>query len=120
VGLLFLRAAFGLRLMIQSSVLVLNSHGGSLEGWLLASFALAVGASLLLGFLTPLAAGILALVETAVYLLHPASASFFLDLPGFETIIVAIAIALLGPGAISLDAYLFGRRKIVIPRVARS
>ena len=29
-------------------------------------------------------------------------------------VIVAVAIALLGPGAYSLDSYLFGRREIVI------
>jgi hypothetical protein len=31
-------------------------------------------------------------------------------------IVVAVAIALLGPGAISLDSALFGRRKVIIPR----
>jgi hypothetical protein len=46
--------------------------------------------------------------------------SSFLNLPSLDTIGVALAIALLGPGAISLDAYFFGRRKIVIPPVARS
>jgi hypothetical protein len=30
-------------------------------------------------------------------------------------IIIAVAIALLGPGAFSFDGYLFGRREIVIP-----
>ena len=30
-------------------------------------------------------------------------------------VIVAIGIALLGPGAYSVDSYLFGRREIVIP-----
>jgi hypothetical protein len=38
----------------------------------------------------------------------------------FDAIGVVLAAALLGPGAISLDAYFFGRRKIVIPPVARS
>jgi hypothetical protein len=32
-----------------------------------------------------------------------------------QTIIVALSIALLGPGAISLDSRLFGRREIIIP-----
>jgi len=31
-------------------------------------------------------------------------------------VILAAAIALLGPGAFSLDARLFGRREIVIPK----
>ena len=29
--------------------------------------------------------------------------------------VISVAIALLGPGAYSLDGYLFGRREIVIP-----
>jgi hypothetical protein len=31
-------------------------------------------------------------------------------------IVDAIALALLGPGAHSIDAWLFGRREIIIPR----
>lgn len=75
---------------------------------------------MLLGFLTPLAAGISALAETAVYLWHPVWAASFLDLLTADAIVVAVVIVLLGPGAISLDAHFFGRRKIIIPRVNRS
>ncbi|MGA2902328.1 MAG: hypothetical protein ABSD98_00735 [Candidatus Korobacteraceae bacterium] len=32
-----------------------------------------------------------------------------------NVIIIDVAIALLGPGAFSLDAVLFGRRRIIIP-----
>lgn len=74
----------------------------------------------MLGFLSPLAAGVSALTETTVYFWHPVWAVSFLNLFTIDTIVVAVAIVLLGPGVISLDAYLFGRRKIVIPRVARS
>jgi hypothetical protein len=119
VGLLFLRAAFGLRLIIYGSAFILDAHGMKLGIWFLGSFALATGASLVLGFLTPLAAGVSALAEVGLYLWHPVWTCLFLA-PRFETVIVAIAIALLGPGSISLDAYFFGRRKIVIPRVVRS
>ncbi len=78
------------------------------------------GTSFVLGFLTRLAAGVSVLAGVAFYLWHPAWASSFMNLPSLETVAVALAIALLGPGAISLDAYFFGRRKIFIPSVARS
>jgi hypothetical protein len=33
-----------------------------------------------------------------------------------DVVVMAMVSALLGPGAFSLDAQLFGRRKIIIPR----
>ena len=120
VGLLVLRLAIGAKLVIEASSCMLNPQGLKLGVWLLSLLALGIGTSLVLGFLTQLVAGVSVLAGVAVYLYHPAWASSFPSLPGLETIGVTLAIALLGPGAISLDAYFFGRRKIVIPPVARS
>jgi uncharacterized membrane protein YphA (DoxX/SURF4 family) len=61
---------------------------------------IAVAPLLLLGFMTP--AG--AIIAAAI--------AFFYGSPFIATI--AIALALLGPGAFSIDAKLFGRREIVI------
>ena len=41
-----------------------------------------------------------------------------LKLSAIMLVIVAGAILLLGPGAFSIDARLFGRREIIIPRTA--
>ncbi len=120
VGLLFLRTAIGVRLIVQGSTVLLDPHVMNLGVRLLAVLTLWTGVSFVLGFLTPLMAAVLALTNAVLYLWHPAWASSFLDLTGFDSIVVTTAIALLGPGAISLDARFFGRRKIVIPRVARS
>ncbi len=120
IGLLVLRIAIGTKLLIQSSAFVLNPQAQKLGVWLLVSLALAMGTSFMLGFLTQLVAGLSALAGAAVYFWHPAWASPFLSFLNFDTAGAAVAITLLGPGAISLDAYFFGRRKIVIPRVARS
>ncbi len=120
VGLLFLRTAIGVRLIVQGSTVLLDPHVMNLGVRLLAVLTLWTGVSFVLGFLTPLMAAVLALTNAVLYLWDPAWASSFLDLTGFDSIVVTTAIALLGPGAISLDARFFGRRKIVIPRVARS
>lgn len=117
IGLLVLRAAIGTKLMIEASACMVEPQSLKLGVWLLAALGLGIGTSFLVGFLTQLIAGISALAGAAVYLWHPSWASGPLS---FETIVIALAIALLGPGAISLDAYLFGRRKIVIPPVTRS
>ena len=41
------------------------------------------------------------------------------QLVSLEMIVMAVSIAMLGPGAFALDARLFGRREIVIPPVPR-
>lgn len=120
IGLLVLRLAIGAKLVVEASSCMLDPQGLKLGVWLLSLLALGIGASLVLGFLTQLAAGVSVLAGAAVYLYHPGWVSSLLNLPSPDTIGVALAIALMGPGAISLDAHLFGRHKIVIPPVARS
>ncbi len=120
IGLLVLRLAIGAKLVIEASSCMLDPQGLKLGVWLLSLLALGIGFSFVLGFLTQLVAGVSVLAGASVYLYHPAWVTSFLNLPGLDTISVALAIALLGPGAISLDAYFFGRRKIVIPPLARS
>lgn len=80
--------------------------------------AAGAGALLLIGFLTPGAAVAVVLGSAGLTLPGcPALSPSLLDAKpstGF-IIVMAIAIVLLGPGAFSLDSYLFGRREIVIP-----
>jgi uncharacterized membrane protein YphA (DoxX/SURF4 family) len=120
IGLLLLRTAVGVRLFAQSYACMLDAHGMRIGAWALGWLALGSGILLVLGLLSPLAACVSTLAETVVYFCHPVWAASFLNLLTIDTLVVAVAIALLGPGWISLDAYFFGRRKIVIPRVARS
>lgn len=118
VGLLLLRLAVGAAALFQGGANLAASHTATATsvGGLA---ALAIGAALLVGFLTPVAGGLVALGEIGQAL------SWFPQLPEnpFEaklvTVFVAVvsaAIIFLGPGALSLDARLFGRREIIIPR----
>jgi hypothetical protein len=61
------------------------------------------------GALTPLACAVGALVE-AVYLLHGPGMALHCVAFAF---LVTVALGLLGPGAFSVDAKLFGRRRII-------
>lgn len=118
IGLLLLRSAIGVELLVEGLACVHASHL-HLERLALGTLALVTGTSLVLGFLIPLVAGASALAGIAVCLLHPAWVPFRGCL-NVTTAAVAVAILLLGPGAISLDAYFFGRRKIIIPGAVRS
>lgn len=120
IGLLVLRFAIGAKLVIEASSFILHPQGLKPGVWLLSWLVLVIGTSFVLGILTQLVAGVSVLAVAAVYLWHHALVSSFMNLPGLEIIGVALAIALMGPGAISLDAIFFGRRKILIPPVVRS
>ena len=81
----------------------------------LLSAALA-GFALGLGFLTPLASALLAAEGAAILLFMPGAVLQLLDsrMALFEFVVMAASLAILGPGAASIDARLFGRREVAI------
>jgi uncharacterized membrane protein YphA (DoxX/SURF4 family) len=135
VGLLLLRAAVGVWAAIEGVVYLLDVGGvsggagvsataspnGDPVWWVvvvaMGAVALLCGAALLIGFLTPIAALVVAVLSggralswiPAVTLASDAHAG------AWFMMIVALGIFFLGPGAYSLDSYLFGRREIIIP-----
>ena len=85
--------------------------------------AVTIGAFILIGFVTPVAGGLASLggLGIVLSLFPPPASSLLVAWPMILLVVtVAISIVLLGPGAFSLDARLFGRREIVIPRAQRS
>ncbi len=80
--------------------------------------AVASGALLLVGFLTPIAGCLVGVGAVAVMLsLLPACTPSLFDskVAVIFAGTVLVGLVLLGPGAFSVDARLFGRRKIIIP-----
>ena len=86
---------------------ILISQAAVLSGWAIKVLVLAGVTLLLLGFLTPVVAVATGLISLAVA---------FSNFEHLEVVVLTGVIALLGPGALSIDARLFGRREVFIPR----
>ena len=104
----------GARLLIHTLAWMAEARGSHPESWALGLLAVLAGICLLLGFVTPLAGAASALAGLAVHLSHSAIDPSLVAVFGFNAIVTAAAIALLGPGAFSVDSHLFGRRRIII------
>ena len=90
----------------------------TVSSWCLSCLEIVISGSILMGFLTPICSGLTAIGNVIIELLPlssgqtPAVASSIAHL---NLAVISLALALLGPGAFSLDARLFGRREIIIP-----
>jgi uncharacterized membrane protein YphA (DoxX/SURF4 family) len=80
------------------------------------------GAALILGCLTPLAGFVSGVCFAAMFLgflpqqlVGPVNGRITV----VRIVVISVSIILLGPGGFSLDAYLFGRREIIIPPASR-
>ena len=86
--------------------------------WIADMLAVAAGISLLMGLLTPIGAALVGVIALArcVFVVPAPHPNLFASTPSVALLAaIAIAIGILGPGAFSLDARLFGLREIIIP-----
>jgi hypothetical protein len=114
-----LRAEVGVVTIIHGAT-YWSGHSNSAHGnRAVCALLVAAGVLLLVGFLTPAASVLVALGGVGLLLSWlpemPLSALGSKSTSWFAAI-VAIAIAMLGPGAYSLDARVFGRREVIVPR----
>ena len=122
LGLLLLRIAVGVTTIIQGIVCLNDGGIPALWAWIPGLLMLASGLALLVGFLTPVASVVVALgilSSSFSWFRAPAVNMFETRLTTILIVTMAAAIVFLGPGALSLDARLFGRREIIIPSSAR-
>jgi len=119
-GLLLLRAAAGLGLIAQGATYLCNDSRWPLLG--VAAFLLTAGALILTGYQTRFAAGAAVLISLGSMLSWiPAPHIGLFESRLTATLVAVIAVALLciGPGSMSVEARLFGKREVFIPRNPR-
>ncbi|MGA9673667.1 MAG: hypothetical protein WBQ94_31030 [Terracidiphilus sp.] len=99
-----------------------GSDGATPAVWALGLFAIVSGLVLMVGLLTPIAGGVLTVgyAINGVTLFLSTEASKHANVPtSIYLAAMSLALAMLGPGAYSADARLFGRIEIIIPEGRR-
>jgi uncharacterized membrane protein YphA (DoxX/SURF4 family) len=115
--LLLLRAVFAAALLVQGAY-YLREPGPTPATWFVGLVGVASGALLFIGFLTPIVGAVVGLAAIGIgFSLFPACTRTLFEpyVPLVFALAILLAIIILGPGAFSVDARLFGRREIIIP-----
>ena len=117
VGLLLLRIVVGGAATIQGAVHLTHVNEPNALMGISGALAVVSGLALVAGFLTPVSGAVAGLTIMCIATWTPLDTSVLNDrLAALVVVVDAAALAMLGPGALSIDARLFGRREITIPR----
>lgn len=123
IGLILLRIAAAAGAMTQGVGAFAASGQPTLAEQAIGVFAIVAALVLLIGFMTPIASLALALGYLCAGVPSFLSSDIVRHCGSFTALSLAaisLALVLLGPGSVSLDARLFGRREIIIPEDRRS
>jgi uncharacterized membrane protein YphA (DoxX/SURF4 family) len=102
--------------MVQGIVCLSHASDLTLAGLAAGSLAIASATPLLIGLMTPVAGTALAIAMALLWFPHPLEGVFLDPVASVLVAVNALAVAFVGPGAFSVDARLFGRREIFVPR----
>src|SRR5689334_7868771 len=111
-GLVLLRCCAGLQLLLGGSALWHSFGSAALIAQLLACL---IAALLIAGLWTPFAGIALVLLEVGALISGAGALEGHID-----RAVMGLSLAMLGPGASSIDARLFGRRRIDLDDVKRA
>jgi uncharacterized membrane protein YphA (DoxX/SURF4 family) len=120
-ALLLLRAATGAGFLAQGIAYFADKH--DLDGirFAFAIFIILVGGLLLVGSLSRLAgliAAMTSLLGVFPWFPSPRVGLFETPITTMLAAVIATALVCLGPGAFSVDARIFGRREVIIPKTS--
>jgi hypothetical protein len=121
LGLVLLRLAVAIA-MLGHSAACLDDVAAGRGVWLVGALAAVTALLLVLGLVTPVGGGAAAATAAGLALSilpSPSRSAFAIGSSAAAVTLAAAALAFLGPGAFSIDAALFGRREIAIPRPPR-
>lgn len=116
-ALLLMRTVVGLALLVQAKCYLLEPAAAGRE-WTLGGLAILSGILLMAGFLTPLACAAVLLGALGVLVaIFPACSPAPFDSLASDAFAITIILGILalGPGAVSVDARMFGRREVIFP-----
>ncbi|MGJ7506403.1 hypothetical protein [Variovorax sp. GT1P44] len=105
MALLALRASVTLALLID-----ILGQGHGMSQWVEGA-GLLLSVAVCAGYLTPVAAVMALVFHVLIWWLQGIDSAFVASI----VLLDALALALLGPGAYSVDSYRFGRRVVVLP-----
>jgi uncharacterized membrane protein YphA (DoxX/SURF4 family) len=113
-ALLVLRVNVGASAICAAGLAVMASP--ALLNLAAAAVVVPAGLALIIGLLTPVAGAVLASGAAAILIGPHGEVLRLLDsrMALFEFVVMAVVMIILGPGATSIDAHLFGRREVRI------
>jgi len=113
LGLLILRLTVAGTILILPLFFFFDLIKSTFRGWLIGAVSIVLSATMISGFLTRVISALIATGGILFLALSPRETGFSFVV---YLIILSFVILLLGPGAYSIDARLFGRREIILSK----